>query len=505
MPSISFCILLSNLAFCFGGHMISKTTEVKSNTRCRGAWKQSWAMNCKTHLRWTPLVSSCILAKGNLAQAKHPFWKCLLYHSASSYLTLLSASVAIGSCLSDTSAQLGGKTRSMNLGSTNPIFSGGVIKGSIRKHWAKHSNEHCYYHEYTTILVENLTLSCNMLLPDVSWSLDAKTCEQRAALFPVQRWKVPNLFMSSCLITDSSSKLPSGLHDSICDDQWSANFHHGDQVLWEVSVAGGFPKKMCVATYQGWERCLLWEMFSNRTSVGILTSFSEQNSDTELQLLHEPSHHAHRISSCFLNTLGVKYRFSLSAPVKDTPSWLHLLGSALTMHPKWIKNCSKMKDQNFILVASKSCAFKTPSSTVLRYCFYMFLWCFQLTFGKTKCLRSFFPSKRTILTFQRLLLTVPATSSGPPAAHLHLRPGRTGLFVFWRNPPAWCVLWINCLFCCFALPVCCFCLCRNSLDFEHQTWGSPAPVEVLRHRVGQTVALPPDGSHGTAFFHSIVF
>ena len=98
-------ILLSNLAFCFGGHMISKSTEVKSNTRCRGAWKQSWAMNGKTHLRWTPLVSSCILAKGNLAQAKHPFWKCLLYHSASSYLTLLSALVAIWSARQQKSNQ----------------------------------------------------------------------------------------------------------------------------------------------------------------------------------------------------------------------------------------------------------------------------------------------------------------------------------------------------------------------------------------------------------------
>ena len=105
MPSISFYILLSNLAFCFGGHMISKSTEVKSNTRCRGAWKQSWAMNGKTHLRWTPLVSSCILAKGNLAQAKHPFWKCRPYHSVSSDPTLLSALVAIWSARQQKSNQ----------------------------------------------------------------------------------------------------------------------------------------------------------------------------------------------------------------------------------------------------------------------------------------------------------------------------------------------------------------------------------------------------------------
>ena len=94
------------------------------NKNSRGAWKQSWAMATKTHLLWTPIppflhpgkrpnlqgrriiqakknagvlenshgpwklkpicaghhfYPSCILAKGNLANAEHPFWKCLIH------------------------------------------------------------------------------------------------------------------------------------------------------------------------------------------------------------------------------------------------------------------------------------------------------------------------------------------------------------------------------------------------------------------------------------------
>ena len=64
---------------CFVIPFASEENHSSKPQKCRGAWKQSWAMETKTHLRWTPLPSFLHSCKGNLANAEHPFWKCLIH------------------------------------------------------------------------------------------------------------------------------------------------------------------------------------------------------------------------------------------------------------------------------------------------------------------------------------------------------------------------------------------------------------------------------------------
>ena len=47
----------------------------KSTKNCRGAWKQSWAMETKTHLRWTPLPSFLHSCKRQLGKRQAPVLK----------------------------------------------------------------------------------------------------------------------------------------------------------------------------------------------------------------------------------------------------------------------------------------------------------------------------------------------------------------------------------------------------------------------------------------------
>ena len=47
----------------------------KSTKNCRGAWKQSWAMETKTHLRWTPLPSFLHSCKRRLGKRQAPVLK----------------------------------------------------------------------------------------------------------------------------------------------------------------------------------------------------------------------------------------------------------------------------------------------------------------------------------------------------------------------------------------------------------------------------------------------
>ena len=46
-----------------------------SQKKCRGAWKQSWAMETKTHLRWTPLLSFLHSCKRQLGKRRAPVLK----------------------------------------------------------------------------------------------------------------------------------------------------------------------------------------------------------------------------------------------------------------------------------------------------------------------------------------------------------------------------------------------------------------------------------------------